>query len=123
METAFEYVASAVVGFSILALALFFTAFPGVRFIQAHLYLRKLRRELEPVARAVGATTKTEWNTEKGQIMYFFVFPSREWMTLEVAPTGFNIYVPSFSPPQPHPPGYDVLFGAAERMRIAKNAA
>ena len=123
MTTALEYIASGMVGFSILTIALFFTAFPGVRFIQVHLYLRRLRRELEPVARAAGATTKTEWSTEKGQVMYFFVFATKDWMTLDVAPSGFNIYTPSFNPLRPRSPEYDVLFSAAERLRIARNAA
>lgn len=57
----FEILVSGIVGFSILALWYFFFEFPGLFFLKTHLRLRKLKRELEPVARAVGATTSTEW--------------------------------------------------------------
>jgi len=131
MRELLEYIVSSVVGLGILAIGLFFTAFPGARFLRVHAYLRKLRKELEPVARAVGATTKTEWSTEKGKVMYFFVFPKEEWImdgpggkpisvkpwiTLEVSTDGFNIYVPSFSPPREHTQDYEALVRAVRRL-------
>jgi hypothetical protein len=79
MNSAVELVASTAVGLALLSGVLFFTAFPGVRYLRVHLYLRRLRKELEPIARAVGARTKTEWVTDKGQVMYFFEFPREKW--------------------------------------------
>jgi hypothetical protein len=134
MSTLLEYVVSALVGIPLLAIGLFFTAFPGVRFVKVHIYLRSVRKELEPVARALGATTRTEWVTQKGQVMYFFVFPNEEWIThdqsgkqlsvnpwitLEVSPEGFNIYEPSFSPPMQYSPDFQSLIRAVRRYRDA----
>lgn len=113
MSSLYEYIAIALIGLVVLAALLFFTAFPGHRFIRVHAYLRSLRKELEPVARAVGASTKTEWAADKEQVMYFFEFPNEKWtislpgakdhvvnawLTLEVGERGFNLYIPSFSP-------------------------
>lgn len=132
MNSLFGYIVSTLAGASLLTILLFFTAFPGVRYIRVQAYLRKLRKELEPVARAVGATTKTEWFTDKGQVMYFFEFPNEKWvingltsqshsvnawLTLEVGDGGFNIYVPSFSPPKAHTQDYQALIQAVERLR------
>lgn len=124
----FQIVVGSIVGFSILALWYFFVEFPGVFFLKTRLRLRKLRRELEPVARAVGATTSTEWHGDRNLLLYFFEFPNvrgpmdntKWWMTLEVDPAGIgNINVPSFSPPQPRPSELEVLYVAAKRLRRA----
>jgi hypothetical protein len=132
MGTVFEFVLSAIIGVALLAAGLFFTAFPGRRYIRVQRYLRRLKRELEPVARAVGARTKTEWVTEKGQVMYFFEFPAEKWdidnpkgtaisvnawLTLEVDDTGYNIYVPSFTPPRSLSPDYQTLVNAVTRLQ------
>ena len=134
MSTALEYTLSAVVGFALLAVGLFFTAFPGVQYIQVHRYLRRLQAELEPIARAVGAKTKTEWVTDKRQVMYFFELPNetwaindsrgaghavKAWLTLEVGAGSYNVYVPSFSPPIKHSPDYEALVAAVTRLRAS----
>lgn len=137
MDSFLEYVVSAIVGVAILGSGLFFTAFPGGRFLQVRAQMRKLRAELEPVARAVGAKTKTEWVTEKGQVMYFVELQNEEWLinngteqpsavkpwiTLEVSPSGFNVYVPTFSPPREHSPDFEALVRAVHRLRSANTA-
>lgn len=123
-----EIVVSGMVGFGVLALWYFFVEFPGVFFLKTRLRLRKLRRELEPVARAVGATTSTGWHSDRKLLLYFFEFPNVQcpmdntkwWMTLEIDPAGIgNIYLPSFSPPQPHPSELEVLYVAAKRLSTA----
>ena len=132
MNSAIEIAASTVAGLILLAGVLFFTAFPGVRFLRVHAYLRGLKKELEPIARAVGARTKTEWVTDKGQVMYFFEFPEEKWtinnprgadltvnawLTLEVGEDGYNVYVPSFSPPKTYSNDYQALIRAVDRLR------
>lgn len=137
MSSLLEYVVGTIVGLLILGAGLFFAAFPGWRFLQVRAQLRKLRSELEPVARAVGAKTKTEWVTEKGQVMYFFELQNEEWsinngtgqplavkpwITLEVSPCGFNVYVPSFSPSREHSPDFEALVRAVHRLKSANTA-
>lgn len=132
MDAILEYTLSAFLGLALLTTGLFFTAFPGLRYIRVHRYLRRLKRELEPVARAVGARTKTEWVTDKGQVMYFFEFPTEKWdinnrtgnalsvsawLTLEVNESGYNIYVPSFTPPRTLSPDYQALVNAVTRLQ------
>ena len=134
MSTVLEYTLSAIVGFALLAVGLFFTAFPGLQYIQVHRYLKRLKAELEPVARAVGAKTKTEWVTDKQQVMYFFEFPTEKWvinnprgadhtvsawLTLEVGAGGYNVYVPSFSPPINLSPDYQALVTAVNRHQTS----
>lgn len=123
-----QIVISGIVGFGLLALWYFFVEFPGVFFLKTRWRLRKLRRELEPVARAVGATTSTGWHSDRKLLLYFFAFPNVQgpmdnekwWMTLEIDPAGIgNIYLPSFSPPQPRPTELEVLYLAAKRLSTA----
>jgi hypothetical protein len=135
MPAILEYTLSAVVGLALLATGLFFTAFPGWQYIQVHRYLKGLKAEFEPIARAVGAKTKIEWVTEKAQVMYFFEFPSEQWMiestrgnettvnawlTLEVGSDGYNIYVPSFTPPKQMSQDYAALVNAITRHRASE---
>ncbi len=130
MPAVLEYILSTIIGFALLVVGLFFTAFPGVQYIQVHRYMKRLKAELEPVARAVGAKTKTEWVTDKRQVMYFFEFPTEKWvinnprgadrtvnawLTLEVGAGGYNIYVPSFTPPITLSPDYQALVTAVKR--------
>lgn len=132
MSSILEVVVSALLGMVLLAVGLFFTAFPGLRYIRVQMNLRRLKKELEPVARAFGARTKTEWVSDKGQVMYFFEFPNEKWaihsprgddlsvsawLALEVDENGYNIYVPSFSPPKNHPPDYQALVTAITRLQ------
>lgn len=132
MSTFLGYALSAVVGVTLLGAGLFFTAFPGWQYIKVRLYLRRLKAELEPVALAVGARTKTEWVTDKGQMMYFFEFPEERWLidsssgqskavsawlTLEVGAGGYNLYVPAFTPPKELSSDYEALVAAINRHR------
>ncbi len=130
MSTVLEYALSAVIGVALLGAGLFFTAFPGWQYLKVNLYLRRLKAELEPVARAVGATTKTEWVTDKRQVMYFFELPEEKWLisngsgqskavsawlTLEVGASGYNLYVPSFTPSKDLSSDYQALVAAIKR--------
>ena len=134
MPAVLEYAVSAIVGLPLVAVGLFFTAFPGVQYIQVHRYLKRLKAELEPVARAVGAKTKTEWVTDKRQVMYFFEFPTEKlvinnprgddrtvnaWLTLEVGAGGYNVYIPSFTPPMNLSPDYRALVMAITRHQAS----
>lgn len=127
MGSALEYLLGMVVGLPVVGALLFFTAFPGAQFIRVHAHMRALRKELEPVARAVGAITSTRWVTEREQVMYYFSFPNEKWaiggltvdawLTLEVSADGFNVYVPSFSPPKQYSDDYQALERAVHRLR------
>ena len=132
MGTVLEYALSAVVGAALLSAGLFFTTFPGWQYIKVRLYLKQLKSELEPVARAVGAKTKTEWVTDKAQVMYFFEFPEEKWLiehvggkniavsawlTLEVGAGDYNLYVPSFTPPKQLSSDYQALLAAINRHK------
>jgi hypothetical protein len=134
MPAVLEYTLGAIVGFALLAVGLFITAFPGVQYIQVHRYLKRLKAELEPIARAVGAKTKTEWVTDKRRVMYIFEFPMEKWvinnprgadhtvnawLTLEVGPGSYNVYVPSFTPPINLSPDYQALVTAVSRLQAS----
>lgn len=132
MSSIFEGVVIVLLGVVLLALGLFFSAFPGLRYIRVQMNMRRLKKELEPVARAFGARTKTEWIADKGQAMYFFEFPNEKWvihnprgddlsvsawLALEVDENGYNVYIPSFTPPKTHPPDYKALVAAVTRLQ------
>lgn len=122
-----------VVGVLVLVIGLFFTAFPGRDFIQAKLAVNKLKNELEPLARALEAETKVEWDSDKRAMLYFFEFPKEalvdvgchgnphsipQWVTLTVSKYGFNIYTPSFNPPLPESERINLLLKTIHRLNL-----
>lgn len=120
-------VVGALLGLAVMSAGVFFTGMPGMQILKSYRYLRRLKAELEPVARAVGATTSTGCDTRTGTRMYYFTFPNEKWavegkevaawLTLMVSADGFNLYVPSFSPPIERSADYEALVRAIQRLQ------
>lgn len=129
MESMLFNVAGGALVIAIVSLGIFFTGMPGMRILKSYLLLRRIKAELEPVARAVGATTSTLCDPSRGCYMYYFSFPQEKWsfdncttdawITLLLSPEGFNVHVPSFSPPIEYSDDFKALVCAVRRLKAA----
>jgi len=97
----------------------FFLNMQGLSIIKGALYLRNLRRQIDPVAEACGATASTKWFDSTW--CHYYSFPDGNWVTLKGWERGFNFDTPSWNPGfEKNTPHLDVLIGAIRAFRDAQ---
>ncbi|MFP5431401.1 MAG: hypothetical protein ACLGHE_10545, partial [Gammaproteobacteria bacterium] len=77
--------------------------------IRSWLYLRKLKKRVDPLAAALGVEPSTELG-RNGCLMQYYSFKDGNWITLTVWNGGFNIWHPDWQPGfEKNTEGFDLL--------------
>ncbi|QPC33163.1 hypothetical protein IS481_08485 [Caldimonas thermodepolymerans] len=84
--------------------------------IRGHLRLRNIRRELDPLARSLGADVSTKAD-DWGCYYHYYGFDDGNWVTICIGPNGANVYTPNWNPGfEKNTPGLEQLLKVAHRV-------
>lgn len=96
---------------------IFFTAMDGKRQIKSWLFVRKIRRKIDPLATSVGATVSTNWKESPTWHLYY-TFQDGNFITLSGSEHGFNVFTPNWKQGfEKETPQFEVLMNAIARSR------
>jgi len=112
------YFASIYVVLFLIFLGMFFTESPGIKIIRSWIYLRSLKRTLDPVALAISAEISSTCDFESGNFYHYYKFPDGNFITLTVWENGFNVFRPNWNPGyEKHTEGLEILDRSIEKLR------
>jgi hypothetical protein len=104
----------------LLFLGYFFTDIPGVKIIKSWIYLRRLKKNLDPVALAISAKISSKCDFESGNFYHYYEFPDGNFITLMVWEDGFNVFLPNWNPGyEKKTEGLEILKRTIEKARVS----
>jgi hypothetical protein len=106
---------SALIAFALFIAGYFFFHLPGNAIIQTLFYLRRLRRQLDPLALAIGAEVSVRHG--EGESFLTYAFPDGNYIVLTVWGDGFSVWSPNWNPGhEKHTEGFAQLMRAIEKI-------
>jgi hypothetical protein len=110
------YIGSVLVSCLVFGAFYFFVDLPGKKLIQTRLYVRQLRRKLDPLAVTVGAKADVR-HDEQGAVLCY-TFPDGNYVSLTVWGNGSNTWSPNWDPGhEKHTEGFELLLRGIENER------
>ena len=98
----------------------FFVDLPGTKIIRKRIYLKKLRKQLDPLATAIGAEVSVIHYGEISRL--FYTFPDESYIGLSVSIYGCDVHdVESSRKPdyEKRADGFELLERAIEKIRTS----
>jgi hypothetical protein len=106
---------SAFIAIALFIAFYFFAHLPGKTIIQTRIRLKRLRKQLDPLAIAMGAGVSARHNEGKSLLTYNF--PDGNYIVLTVWGDGFTVWTPNWNPGyEKHTEGFDQMMRAIENL-------
>ncbi|MEO7860362.1 MAG: hypothetical protein ABIU05_07935 [Nitrospirales bacterium] len=108
---------SALIAIALCAVGYFFLQLPGKAILQAHFRLKRLRKQLDPLALTLGAVGSSRLNEEKGESLLTYKFPDGNFIVLTVGSDGFTVWSPNWNPGfEKHIEGLEPFMSAINKL-------